>query len=184
MYYVYVHTVPNGKLYIGYTKDPSIRWNNGEGYILNRPFYKDICSYGWSNIKHEIIAQFDDKEPAEKLEAVLIALLKTENDSYGYNNTTIYSDAMKRYAARIPSTGISFEEPIAEDKFFETSNLPISVCNELINQWVFSEKNRNICKRRLIDGIQYNQLSKEFGISVRQAKYIVYDCCDKIKKHF
>ena len=35
MFYVYVHTVPNGKIYIGQTKDPVRRWNNGERNIIN-----------------------------------------------------------------------------------------------------------------------------------------------------
>lgn len=183
MYYVYVHTVPNGKIYIGYAKDISTRWNNGEGYITNRPFYKDICSYGWNNIKHEIIAQYSEKEKAEKLEAVLIALLKSENDDYGYNQTSILNDAYKLYVSRIPSAGISLEKAISEDNFLEASNLPISVCNELINQWIFNEKNRMVLKRRLIDGITYSILSEETGISIRQLKNIVYEGCNKLSKH-
>lgn len=184
MFYVYVHTVPNGKIYIGQTKEPLKRWNNGEGYVDNRPFYKDIHVYGWNNIKHEIVANCEDKDTAIKLEAVLIALLKSENEDYGYNQTSIYSDAMKKYVSRTEIQGVSLENKINEDSFFESSNLPVSVCSEMIDQWIFNSDHRRILKSRLIDGLSYPQLSNEYGKSVRQLKNIVYNGCEKLEKHF
>lgn len=44
----------------------------------------------------------------------------------------------------------------------------------LINEHIHSERNRAILKRRLIDGICYEPLAEEFGMSVRQIKQIVY----------
>lgn len=182
MYYVYIHTVPNGKVYVGQTKDPSSRWANGEGYVGNRPFYKDITIYGWNKIKHEIVATFTEREPAEKLEVALIVMLRSENPEYGYNQTTIYSDAIKKYAARTPCEMVSLEQPLTEEGFFESFNLPISACEDMIDQWIFNEKHRKIVKRRLIDGIPYPALSKECNMSVRQLKSIVYNCCAKLEK--
>lgn len=182
MYYVYSHTVPNGKIYIGQTKDIKTRWNNGEGYIDNRPFYKDINVYGWNNIKHEIIAEFESREPAIQLESVLIALLKTENENYGYNQTNIYNSAIKKYSSRIPYDGVSFEYSNPDGSFFESSNLPICACEELINQWIFNKEYREILKSRLIDGMPYNKLSEKYGKSVRQLKTIVSTCCSKLEK--
>lgn len=184
MFYIYVHTVPNGKMYVGQTKDIVSRWYNGEGYVNNREFYKDIQIYKWNNIKHEIIAQVEDRETALRLEAVLIALLKTEDTNYGYNQTSIYKDAMKKFTTRIPVDGVDLESNIGEDSFFEASNLPISVCQDLINQWIFNKSHREILKSRLIDGISYTELSKIYGKSVRQLKNIVYYGCSKIEKHF
>lgn len=184
MFYVYVHTVPNGKIYVGQTKYPLKRWNNGEGYIDNRPFYKDIQIYGWNNIKHEIIADYDDRDSAIKLEAVLIAILKAENEDYGYNQTSIYNDAVKKYASRTEINGVSFEMPLNEDSFFELSNLPTSACEEMIRQWIFNENHRQILKSRLIDGLSYPELSKKYNKSVRQLKSIVYNDCKKLEKHF
>lgn len=183
MYYVYIHTVPNGKIYVGETKDIERRWVNGEGYSDNRPFYKDITIYGWNNIKHEIIATFTNKEPALRLESVLIAVLNAEDENYGYNQTTIYDDAMKRYASRVAVDGIDLEKPLPEEHFFEASNLPVSACTELIDQWIFNKEYRDIAKRRLIDGVTYPKLSEQYGKSVRQLKNIVYSCCDKLEKH-
>lgn len=183
MFYVYVHTVPNGKIYIGQTKDPSMRWNNGEGYVDNRPFYKDIQNYGWNNIKHEIIAEYSDRESAIKLEAVLIALFKSENKDYGYNQTSIYNDAMKKYIARTEMQGLTLEKASSEISFFESTNLPISACEEMINQWIFNDNHRHILKSRLIDGLSYAELSKKYNLSIRQLKTIVYGGCAKLEKH-
>lgn len=184
MYYVYVHTVPNGKIYVGQAKDLIMRWNNGEGYVSNRPFYKDIQIYGWNNINHEVIAEYDDRESALKLEAVLIAILQSENKEYGYNQTTIYSDAIKKYTSRTKLKGQSFERSPNEESFFESSNYPVSICNELIEQWIFNKTYREIIKDRLIDGMTYPELSKKYNKSVRRLKTIVYDGCEKIEKHF
>lgn len=44
----------------------------------------------------------------------------------------------------------------------------------LIDEWIHSERDRRILKRRLIDGITYDKLAEEFDLSVRQIKKIVY----------
>ncbi len=43
----------------------------------------------------------------------------------------------------------------------------------LIDEWIFNERNRKILKRRLIDGVCYEPLAEEFDLSVRQVKKIV-----------
>lgn len=53
----------------------------------------------------------------------------------------------------------------------------------LIDEWIFSERDRAILKRRLLDGICYEPLAEEFELSVRQVKKIVYKGEDKIYKH-
>ena len=60
------------------------------------------------------------------------------------------------------------------------------VCR-LIDEWVIgrnAERNRAILKRRLIDGICFEPLAEEFGISTRQAKNIVYRGQAKIFRHY
>lgn len=44
----------------------------------------------------------------------------------------------------------------------------------LIREYVHNERNRDILKRRLIDGRTYEQLAEEFDLSPRQVKNIVY----------
>lgn len=46
----------------------------------------------------------------------------------------------------------------------------------LIDEYIHSERNRNILKRRLIDGLTYEKLAEEFDLSVRNIKKIVYKC--------
>lgn len=44
----------------------------------------------------------------------------------------------------------------------------------LIDEWIHSERDRAIMKRRLIDGLTHEKLAEEFDISVRQVKRIIY----------
>ena len=52
-----------------------------------------------------------------------------------------------------------------------------------IDEWVHSERDRKILKRRLIDGICYEPLADEFNISVRQMKRIVSRAEQQLFKH-
>lgn len=54
---------------------------------------------------------------------------------------------------------------------------------ELIDEWVKNERNRNLLKRRLIDGICFEPLAEEFDLSVRQTKNIVYKSLDRLFRH-
>ena len=53
----------------------------------------------------------------------------------------------------------------------------------LIDEYIHSERDRNILKRRLIDGICFEPLAEEFDISVRQVKNIIYKEQAKLFKH-
>lgn len=57
----------------------------------------------------------------------------------------------------------------------------------LIDEWIIgrnAERDRAIIKRRLIDGIFFEPLAEEFGLSVRQVKNIVYKSQRKIYNHY
>lgn len=86
-YYVYMHTCPNGKKYIGITgkQDINDRWLNGYGYHTQIVFYRAIQKYGWDNIKHEILYSNLSESEAMELEENLIKKYKTQNRRYGYN---------------------------------------------------------------------------------------------------
>lgn len=86
MYSIYCHVFPNGKRYVGLTKDePEKRWNNGKGYNSCPLVNRAIKKYGWNNVKHEILATTDSKSEAEYLEKAYIAEFQTLNPSFGYN---------------------------------------------------------------------------------------------------
>ena len=52
-----------------------------------------------------------------------------------------------------------------------------------IDEWIHSERDRKILKRRLIDGICYEPLADEFGLSVRYMKSIVSRAEQKLFRH-
>ena len=86
MFYVYKHTCPNNKVYIGMTgNEPERRWNGGYGYIRNKRFAKAILKYGWDNITHDILSIHDTKEEALKEEAAQIAVHHSDLPHFGYN---------------------------------------------------------------------------------------------------
>lgn len=88
-YVVYCHTAPNGKKYIGITRQkPTKRWNNGKGYYYNIHFNRAIKKYGWDNFRHEIIAENLTQEEASETEKKYIAKYNTTNPKYGFNITT------------------------------------------------------------------------------------------------
>lgn len=61
-------------------------------------------------------------------------------------------------------------------------DLPRSEIEHLIDEWIFSERDRAILKRRLLDGICYEPLAEEFDMSVRQIKNIVYKGQERLYK--
>lgn len=85
-YSVYLHTFPNGKRYVGVTRqDPSDRWNNGYGYRNQKLIFRAILKYGWKNIKHEILFSGLTKKDAEEKEIELIVFYDSDNPEHGYN---------------------------------------------------------------------------------------------------
>ena len=84
-YCVYMHTCPNGKVYVGLTGiKPKYRWDNGHGY-KEQVFRHAIAKYGWENITHTIIKDGLTLEEANELEAEMISKYKSNNSEFGYN---------------------------------------------------------------------------------------------------
>lgn len=61
-------------------------------------------------------------------------------------------------------------------------DIPRSEWEKLIDEWIFSERDRAILKRRLLDGVCYEPLAEEFNLSVQQTKHIVYRMQNKLFK--
>ena len=66
------------------------------------------------------------------------------------------------------------------DRLDDISNTQIA---NAIDEWIHSERDRKILKRRLIDGICFEPLADEFGLSVRQMKNIVSKAEAKLFRH-
>lgn len=88
-YWVYVHTCPNGKKYVGITtaSKPEYRWGkNGEGY-KGQLFGKAVRKYGWSSITHEVF-EVDSAEEMYRKEVELISFYHSNDPEFGYNCST------------------------------------------------------------------------------------------------
>ena len=58
-----------------------------------------------------------------------------------------------------------------------------SQVRELISEYIHSERDRHILERRLIDGVTFERLAEEVGLSVRRTKAIVHKCEATLFKH-
>lgn len=65
----------------------------------------------------------------------------------------------------------------------EDYNQPRDYWEMLIDKWIFNERDRKILKRRLLDGIKYEDLAEEFEMSVRQMKTIIYKKSEILFRH-
>ena len=68
----------------------------------------------------------------------------------------------------------------------EIYNLSRSEWENLIDEWIVgrnADRNRQILKRRLLDGITYERLAEEFDMSTQNVCSIIYKCQDKVFKH-
>ena len=85
-YYVYKHTSPSGKVYIGIScQEPNRRWENGRAYTFNPHFTNAIKKYGWDCFDHEIIESKLTREEANNLEIYYIEQYNSANRLFGYN---------------------------------------------------------------------------------------------------
>lgn len=75
------------------------------------------------------------------------------------------------------------EDTEEEEVRAEESNLSRSQVSNLIDEYIFKERDRAILKRRLLDGVVYEQLAEEFDMSDRQIKRIVYKLQERVFRH-
>ena len=183
MFYVYLHTTPEGKFYVGETKRVLERWSNGDGYTENKEFHNAIELYGWHSIKHEIVMECATETEARIYEALLMFSLNSENVECGYNKTTYRANILEAYAKRRPLERISLTNDNPDTSIFECSGLPISACEQIINQWIFNKRHREIIHDKLIDAMSYKDMASKYSLSERQLKSIVSDCTHILSEH-
>ena len=86
IYSVYKLTAPNGKCYIGMTRQSvERRWNSGHSYQHNEHLQNAIAKYGWDNFSKEVLFTSPSKAEAENFERFLIAKYDSTNRLHGYN---------------------------------------------------------------------------------------------------
>lgn len=59
-------------------------------------------------------------------------------------------------------------------------NVSRTEAEKLINEWIFNARGRDILKRRILDGISFEELAEEFHLSTQRTKVIVYRSLDKL----
>ena len=168
MYLVYKHTSPNGKIYIGITKNlPNARWNEGAGYETQKKFYKAIQAFGLINFKHEVIAAGLSEEEARCLESKLILEYRSNEDEYGYNtqavhnivevsekkidskknsinNTEIASKLIEKFSIKTVSGRIYY---LNDDKYVSEKEIPIIKKELLLIYGIESRKHKEIIEQ-------------------------------------
>lgn len=83
-YRVYRYTFPDGRMYIGVTKN-KIETRRDQGYQHNKPLREAIRSTGWAGINVDILEEGLDQNEAFIKEQYYIRKFNTSNPVYGYN---------------------------------------------------------------------------------------------------
>lgn len=66
---------------------------------------------------------------------------------------------------------------------FDNFGLSRSEWERLIDEWIFSERDRKLLKRRYLDCITYEALAEEFDLSTQRVSEIVYKSRDQLFNH-
>ena len=62
-------------------------------------------------------------------------------------------------------------------------DLTFTEWEQLINEHIFSERDRKMVKRKILDGITFESLAEEFDLSVQRTKAIVYDAAARLLRY-
>ena len=62
----------------------------------------------------------------------------------------------------------------------ENYNLSRSDWENLIDEWIFSERDRAMLKRNLLDGRTYEQIAEQFDMSTRQVARLIPKLQEKL----
>ena len=65
----------------------------------------------------------------------------------------------------------------------EHYDLSRSDWENLIDEWIFSERDRAMLKRNLLDGKTYEQIAEQFDMSTRQVARLIPKLQERLFKH-
>ena len=104
IHYIYKLTSPNGKIYIGQTKDFNERMNEHKtaSKKIKNKLYKSVIKYGWDSFNKEIIGEAVGKQNANKLEESFIEAYNSA--SRNGLNTLLTSEGGDVWQGRYDST--------------------------------------------------------------------------------
>lgn len=78
---------------------------------------------------------------------------------------------------------MSLPKPLGTERGFMEHGLSRSQIIYLVDEWILNARDREIVKRKLIDGVTYEALAEEQNLSVQTVKRIVYKALPIIKTH-
>lgn len=196
-YSVYCHNFPNGKTYIGITKNPKRRFAaDGKGYITNEEMYQDIKKYGWINVEHKILQDNLTRQEAQKLEKEYIAKFNSINNGYnkstggGGVNHSYYSSAVMKILDTMQREGRRLPDPVGPSlmgmyNVFEGMSSDELACAQINLLEVLMRENKNVYQYEADDEMFcihwvrtiYAHLTK--GVDVRTYKFDPFDLITK-----
>lgn len=193
MYYVYMHKAPNGKIYVGQSRHPVSRWGDGGGYYQNEEFTRDIEIYGWNAIEHYILKACQTLEEALLYEALFIVHFDSEENGYNftqYKKNVIEGDSNRKpisdYQSILNSNYSDLELDLEDSQsknIFVKNGIPISEAKHLINEWIYSDRDRNILIDRFLNGIDLAELANKYEMSLSQIKRVIASGQSDLEKH-
>ena len=197
-YKVYIHKFPNGKAYVGITRqEPKVRWGGGNGYVRNEYMHRAIKKYGWENIEHIILFDGLSEEDACEIEKSLIKKYRTNEKEFGYNiesggqcSNLAESTKQKLREAHIgKSASEETREKMRVSRNRFISENPEEYKKIMENMMLAVEKAAEL-KRKPV--IQYDLDGKFLAVwnSTREAERVlgihhshIAECCNKLPKH-
>ena len=201
VHYIYCHTSPNGKRYIGQTgRNPESRWLNGWGYCKQPYFFKAIQKYGWENFDHKILTVCCHQSTADYLEQHYIKTFETFNRDKGYNLTTggggapsyVVSDEMKAHLRKLAKERGITQEHIKKmyeakkakgfkgRKLSEAEKKHLSELHKGPNNWIYGKTHSSETKAKMSASRKGKKRSKEtcrrMSKSLRASEKIAAKC--------
>lgn len=94
-YCVYTHTTPDGMVYVGQSNDINDRWTGDGNRYKNKSkqFYDETVKWGWDDMRHEVIATFDNRDDALALEDLMIRFCKENGCSLNKVRSRAFSNS-------------------------------------------------------------------------------------------
>jgi len=165
IYSIYLHRAPNGKVYVGITRqNAERRWQSGKGYNTQKLFYRAIMKYGWESFTHEILESGLTEDEACEREQFYIKKYNSNDPQYGYN------------ATQGGDTSTNYVQPIMQYyngkpvNFFESSVVAASelgVSASAVRQYAIGDKNYN--------GYTFKMLPKIRVYNIPEEMYEIHD---------
>ena len=146
-YKIYKYTFPDGKVYIGMTKN-SIQTRRDQGYSHNKPLQEALRTAGWKNVIVDILEEGLSHEIACEKERYYIHIMDADKPQYGYNvskggKSTFeglkHTEAYRKKMSELNKGKVFSEETIQKIKTCHTKErkavIQMSLCEKVLEKF-------------------------------------------------